>query len=60
MNQDGSDVKRLTHQKGYDGGPFFSADGKMIVYRAYHPKDKKELEEYEENLTKRQVVGGKA
>jgi Tol biopolymer transport system component len=59
MNRDGSDVKRLTHQKGYDGGPFFSADGKMIVYRAYHPKDKKELEEYEENLAKRQVVGGR-
>jgi len=59
MNPDGSDLKRLTHQKGYDGGPFFSADGKMIVYRAYHPKDKKELEEYEENLAKRQVVGGR-
>ena len=59
MNQDGSDVKRLTFQKGYDGGPFFSADGKMIVYRAYHPRDKKELEDYEENLAKRQVVGGR-
>jgi TolB protein len=59
MNRDGNDVKRLTHQKGYDGGPFFSADGQMIVYRAYHPKDKKELEEYEENLAKRQVVGGR-
>jgi Tol biopolymer transport system component len=59
MNPDGRNVKRLTHQKGYDGGPFFSADGKMIVYRAYHPKDKKEVEEYEENLAKRQVVGGR-
>jgi len=59
MNEDGSDLKRLTHQKGYDGGPFFSADGKRIVYRAYHPKDQKELEEYEENLAKRQVVGGR-
>ncbi len=59
MNPDGSGVKRLTHQKGYDGGPFFSADGKMIVYRAFHPKDAKELEEYEENSTKRQIVGGR-
>ena len=59
MNSDGREVKRLTRQKGYDGGPFFSADGKMIVYRAYHPKDKKELEEYEENLSKRQIVGGR-
>ncbi len=59
MNRDGSDVRRLTRQKGYDGGPFFSADGKRIVYRAYHPKDQKELEEYEENLAKKQVVGGR-
>ena len=59
MNEDGSDVKRLTHQKGYDGGPFFSADGKKIVYRAYHPKNQAELKEYEENLAKRQVVGGR-
>jgi Tol biopolymer transport system component len=59
MNSDGREVKRLTRQKGYDGGPFFSADGKMIVYRAYHPKNKKELEEYEENLSKRQIVGGR-
>lgn len=59
MNSDGSDVKRLTYQKGYDGGPFFSPDGKRIVYRAYHPKDRRELEEYEQNLAKKQVVGGR-
>ena len=27
---DGSNVKRLTNTDGYDGGPFFSADGKKI------------------------------
>ena len=59
MNADGSGLKRLTHQRGYDGGPFFSADGKRIVYRAYHPKDPKELEEYEKDLTMRQIVGGR-
>jgi TolB protein len=59
MNLDGSGLKRLTHQKGYDGGPFFSADGKRIVYRAYHPKEEEELREYEENLTNRQIVGGR-
>ncbi len=38
MNADGSDVRRLTHTLGYDGGPFFSPDGRWIVYRAHHPQ----------------------
>ena len=37
MNIDGSNLRRLTHTLGYDGGPAFSPDGKLIVYRAYHP-----------------------
>jgi Tol biopolymer transport system component len=47
MNADGNGTKRLTFEKGYDGGPFFSWDGKTIVYRAYHPKTREELKEYE-------------
>lgn len=31
----------------------------MIVYRGYFPKNAKELEEYEENLAKKQIVGGR-
>ena len=50
MNADGSGIKRLTSEKGYDGGPFFSWDGQTIVYRAYHPKTKDELKEYESLL----------
>jgi TolB protein len=34
MREDGSDVVRLTDAPGYDGGPFFSPDGKRIVYRS--------------------------
>jgi len=46
MNLDGTDLKRLTNRPGYDGGAFFSWDGKKIVWRApgaegvaedYHP-----------------------
>ncbi len=59
MNPDGSGLKRLTHEKGYDGGPFFSADGGMIVYRAYHPKGREEVNQYEESLSKRQIIGGR-
>jgi Tol biopolymer transport system component len=39
MALDGSGVRRLTHTPGYDGGAFFSPDGKKIVYRAHHPRD---------------------
>jgi len=46
MNPDGSSVKRLTHQLGYDGGPFFSPDGQWIVYRAHHPKSGEEVARY--------------
>jgi Tol biopolymer transport system component len=32
---DGSGVRRLTSVAGYDGGPFFSPDGKRIVWRRF-------------------------
>ena len=35
MKADGSDVKRLTNVRGYDGGPFFSPDGKKICWRRF-------------------------
>lgn len=35
MDADGSNVKRLTQTKTYDGGPFFSPDGKRIVWRRF-------------------------
>lgn len=35
MKADGTDVRRLTTAPGYDGGPFFSADGKKITWRRF-------------------------
>lgn len=35
MNADGSGQKRLTANPGYDGGPFFTADGERIVWRRF-------------------------
>lgn len=35
MNSDGTNVRRLTTSAGYDGGPFFSADGKNICWRRF-------------------------
>lgn len=46
MDKDGKNVKRLTDELGYDGGPFWSYDGKQIVYRAYHPETEKEKADY--------------
>lgn len=46
MDADGKNVKRLTNELGYDGGPFWSYDGKQIVYRAYHPQTEKEKADY--------------
>lgn len=35
MNADGSGLKQLTSVPGYDGGPFFSSDGKKITWRRF-------------------------
>ena len=48
MDADGSNVKQLTNELGYDGGPFWSYDGTKIVYRAEHPKTPEEIKDYKE------------
>ncbi|MFO0428007.1 MAG: M28 family peptidase [Planctomyces sp.] len=35
MKSDGSELKQLTKSPGYDGGPFFSPDGKRICWRRF-------------------------
>lgn len=35
MRTDGSELTRLTDSIGYDGGPFFSPDGKQICWRRF-------------------------
>jgi Tol biopolymer transport system component len=35
MRADGSGQKRLTTVAGYDGGPFFSPDGKRVIWRRF-------------------------
>ena len=37
MKADGSEVRQLTSAPGYDGGPFFSPDGKRICWRRFTP-----------------------
>ena len=35
MNADGTNVRQLTDTPGYDGGPFFSPNGKQICWRRF-------------------------
>ena len=55
MRADGSGVRRLTKELGYDGGPFYSPDGRWIVYRAHHPTATNEVARYKELLAQELV-----
>jgi Tol biopolymer transport system component len=46
MDKNGGNLKQLTNTLGYDGGPFWSPDGKLIVYRAHHPQTSPEKADY--------------
>jgi len=42
--------KRITYELGYDGGAWFSPDGKKIIWRASRPKTEAAINEYKELL----------
>ncbi len=50
MNLNGANKKQLTKGHGYDGGAVFSRDGKMMVWRANHPKDPATTKKYDDLL----------
>ena len=52
MDIDGKNQKQITNTLGYDGGAFFSADGKKLVYRASRPTSDVEIKEYKDYLAK--------
>jgi Tol biopolymer transport system component len=52
MDADGKNVKRLTDKLGYDGGAFFSSDGKRIVWRAMYPETEADIGDYKRLLSK--------
>ncbi len=56
MNADGTDVKRLTTQIGYDGGPWWSPDGTQIVWRAWHPETKADKAKWADMMAKDYVT----
>lgn len=54
-NLDGTGIKRLTEQYGYDGGPFVSWDSKVIVYRRAPALERDEMREYTSLLSQNLV-----
>jgi Tol biopolymer transport system component len=52
MKADGSDQKQITFGLGYDGGAFFSPDGKKLVFRASRPQTDEDIKEYKDLLSK--------
>ncbi len=46
MDSDGRNARQLTHTLGYDGGPWWSPDDKLICFRAYHPETPEEIADY--------------
>ncbi|MSR48336.1 MAG: hypothetical protein EXS13_14955 [Planctomycetes bacterium] len=50
MRVDGSDCTQLTRELGYDGGAFFTPDGRQIIYRGYTPHTAEEEAAYREMM----------
>ena len=55
MNPDGSNKVQLTNRLGYDGGAFFNNDVTKIVWRVYHPKTDKQIEDYNNLLANNSI-----
>ena len=56
MDADGSNLRRLTDRVGYDGGPWFSPDGKKIVWRAWYPESPGEETQWRECMEKNYIL----
>jgi Tol biopolymer transport system component len=55
----GRNIKRLTNESGYDGGPFVSWDSSKIVYRRDRIDHQQELDDYRKLLSEHLVRPGK-
>ena len=56
MNLKTGAEKRITNTLGYDGGAWFSPDGKKIIWRASRPKTDAEIKEYKDLLAENLVA----
>ncbi len=58
-NLDGTNIRKLTDEPGYDGGPFVSWDSKTIVYRRDTIDSETELNDFRTLLKQNMVRPGK-
>jgi Tol biopolymer transport system component len=56
MNADSSNVRRLTDRMGYNGGPWFSPDGKKIAWRAWYPETEAEKAQWRDCMEKNYIL----
>ena len=56
MDIDGSNVKQVTNELGYDGGAFFSPDSKKLIFRASRPKTPEAIQKYKGFLSQNLVA----
>ena len=50
MDINGKNVKQITNELGYDGGAFFSPDGKKLIFRASRPTTPEAVKAYKDLL----------
>jgi len=55
MSVEGGESRRITDRIGYDGGAFFSPDGRLIVWRAGYPATAADTADYRRLLGQRLV-----
>ncbi len=56
MNVDGTDVRRVEQKKCYTGGPFFSPDGRWLVFRSFYPGTPEQHQELDRMLAERSLI----
>lgn len=55
MDYNGKNIKQITNDFGYDGGAFYSPDGKKIVWRAWYPENEEQKQKWKMNLKNKYI-----
>jgi Tol biopolymer transport system component len=56
MKPDGSELKKVDQPRCYTGGPFFSPDGRWLVYRSFYPDSEAQTRELDRMVAERALI----